>query len=146
MHPAFLHLLIVVIAIVLFVSCKKNEAFYNSAHAFWFDKDTKDSMVKSGTHYITAIYDYTAQNGEAGFTSIVDTLSYLQSFPDCDAKNLLFLKIKLKKGEQKTINYTIFKSEKDKDGFTWNNNSMVRSWQGSFIIAQGSYSQTQLKW
>ena len=102
----------IVLIISTFYSCKKEDENYTSSHVFWFDKDTKDSLVKHGYFCLTANYDYSPSNGDAGFGLTVDTGTFRWSLPGCDEKNLLYLKMKLKKGEKKTIPYRILRAEK----------------------------------
>lgn len=134
-----------VITISLFTSCKKKELTYYSTHVFWFDKNTKDSLVKYGNHYLTVNYDYIPSNGESGFGVTVDTSTFRSTMPECDAKNLLFLKLKLKKGEKKTIRYQIYRVEKTQSGFV-SSNAINRNWEGEITIHVNDCSQTQLIW
>lgn len=140
-HSGFLLFLIIV---TLLASCKK-EVKYTSTHAFWFDKATRDSLVKADNYNLAAVYNYTPQTGESGFISYTDTSSFFSSFPGCDTKHILFLKIILKKGEQKTISYKISKAEKSGSTIT-SNGIAVNNWQGEITIRAGECSVTQLKW
>ncbi len=135
----------IVLIISTFYSCKKEDENYTSSHVFWFDKDTKDSLVKHGYFCLTANYDYSPSNGDAGFGLTVDTGTFRWSLPGCDEKNLLYLKMKLKKGEKKTIPYRILRAEKNLSGFT-SAGDVPRNWNGEFTVSGGACSQTQLVW
>lgn len=133
------------ITLTLCTSCKKKEPSYDSTHVFWFDESTKDSLVKHGIHYLSAQVDYTPSDGESGFGITVDTSTFRSSLPECDAKNLLFLKLKLKKGEKKAIRYQIYRAEKTQSGFV-STNPINKKWEGEITIHESACSQTQLVW
>jgi len=138
--------LLLIITISLFAACKKKEPTFFTTHVFWFDKSTKDSLVKHGNYYLMLQCEgYVPLNGEAGFGVAVDTSAFRSSTPDCDANNLLFLRLRMKKGEKRTLRYQIQRAEKTQDGFAASN-AIHRNWEGEITIRESVCGQTQLVW
>jgi hypothetical protein len=137
------HIILISIAIcAVLLSCKKKKKYYTT-QVFWFDKATKDSLVKHGYTLFSFVLTDPNQSGDTS-PKVCDTTYF--SFPhDCNDQPAMNFKRLLAKGEKQTIGYKIMYMEKAGTANVYTG-TQLRNWEGNFQLIQGACNNTQLVW
>jgi hypothetical protein len=123
--------------------CKKNKT-YSTSYVFWFDKATKDSLVRYGAYNFQCVTDQPAKNGEPINMYVSDTSFWYSSVPDCENRQPMYLMFNLHKGESRTVHYKIQKLSGSKGLYTVD--GTLHNWEGTVTITQGTCGGLQLVW
>ncbi len=136
--------------------CKDCKKDYGSCHyerivqhVFWFDRATADSLFVHSYNAVSCVNILNGQepyNGMPLFTYVIvsPSYNYPDSAPDCSANNMLTVSASLKKGESKTVTYTIADLRNVPDNFE--SAPPIRNWTGTVTLTYDACGSTQLVW